>query len=122
MDERPAWSRRRKRTLVTLAASAVVLGGGGLLVTNQYGITAAFLGALCAFLFVAATLVFLAIPGPDTLGTLLRSSWVAGAALVVAVLLWLSTTGDLRWLWLAAAATAGAWTAFAVWETRKLDG
>jgi hypothetical protein len=122
VDERPPWSLRRKRTLYALAAGAVVLGVGGILLPNEYGITAAFIGALCAFLLVAATIVFLAIPGPDTFGTLLRSSWVAGAALVVAVLLWLSTAGDLRWLWLATAGAAAAWTAFAVWETRKLDG
>jgi hypothetical protein len=42
--------------------------------------------------------------------------------LVVAVLLMLSNTGSLRWLWLAAAAVAAAWTAFAVWETRREGG
>ena len=105
-----------------LAAGAVVLGVGGLTLPDEYGITSAFLAALCGFLLVVATVVFLTIPGPGTLGTLLRTSPVAGAVLVVAVLLTLSNTGSLRWLWLAAAAVAGAWTAFAVWETRREGG
>jgi hypothetical protein len=122
MDERPAWSRRRRRTLIGLAGGAVLLGIGGLTLPDEYGITSAFLAALCGFLLIVATVVFLAIPGPDTLHTLLRTSPVAGAVLVVAVLLMLSNTGSLRWLWLAAAAVAAAWTAFAVWETRREGG
>ena len=122
MEERPPWSQRRRRTLLTLALGGVAGGLGAIALPDEYGITAAFLGALCAFLLVTATVVFVAIPGPGTFGTLLRTSPVAGAALVVAVLLWLSTTGDLRWLWSLAAVAAAAWTAYAVWETRRYDG
>ena len=122
MDERPPWSQRRRRALLTLALGGVAGGLGAIALPDEYGITSAFLGALCAFLLVAATIVFIAVPGPDTLGTLSRSSVLAGAVLVVAVLLWLSTTGELRWLWLAAAAAAAVWTAYAVWQTRGADG
>jgi hypothetical protein len=65
---------------------------------------------------------FVAIPGPDTLGTLLRSSPLAGAVLVVAVLLVLSTDDQFRWLWLLAAGAGAGWTAFAVWEARRSGG
>jgi hypothetical protein len=122
VDERPPWSQRRRRTLLTLALGGVAGGLGAIALPDEYGITSAFLGALCAFLLVAATIVFVAIPGPDTLGTLSRSSVLAGAVLVVAVLLWLSTTGELRWVWLAASGAAAAWTAYAVWQTRGADG
>ena len=105
-----------------LAVGGLVLGLGAIALPDEYGITSAFLAALCGFLLIVAATVFLAIPGPDTWGTLLRSSSVAGAVLVVAVLLMLSNTGSLRWLWLAAAAAAGAWTAFAVRETRREGG
>jgi hypothetical protein len=122
VEERPPWSHRRRRTLIGLAAGGILLGVGAIVLPDEYGITSAFLAALCGFLLIVATVVFLAIPGPDTLHTLLRTSPVAGAVLVVAVLLMLSNTGSLRWLWLAAAAVAGAWTAFAVWETRREGG
>jgi hypothetical protein len=39
--------------------------------------------------------------------------------LVVAVLLLLSTSEELRWLWILIAAVAAAWTASAVWRTRR---
>jgi hypothetical protein len=122
VDERLPWSQRRRRTLLVLALGGVAGGLGAIALPDEYGITSAFLGALCAFLLVTAVIVFVAVPGPDTLGTLLRSSVLAGAVLVVAVLLWLSTTGELRWLWLAATAAGAAWTAYAVWQTRGSDG
>jgi peptidoglycan/LPS O-acetylase OafA/YrhL len=104
---------------VVLAVGALI---GGLLaaaIPNQYGVTAGFLAALCAFLLLAATGVFVVVPGQDTLGTLLRSVPLAGAALVVAVLVLLSTPADLRWLWSVAAAAAAGWTVAAVWRTRR---
>ena len=82
----------------------------------QYGITSGFLAALCGFLLITATVVFVAVPGPDTLRTLLYTVPLAGAVLVVAVLLLLSTSADLRWLWALIAVAAGAWTATAVWR------
>ena len=39
--------------------------------------------------------------------------------LVVAVLLLLSTDAELRWLWSLIAVAAAAWTATAVWQTRR---
>jgi hypothetical protein len=122
MEERPPWSQRRRRTLMGLALGGVAFLVGAIALPDEYGITSAFLAALCGFLLVAAMVIFVAVPGPDTFGTLLRTAPVAGAVLVVAVLLMLSNTGSLRWLWLAATAAAGAWTAFAVWETRRAGG
>ena len=90
MHPRPRWSDRRRRTLVALAAGTVVLGAGAFLLPAEFGVTSGFLAALCGFLLVAATVVFVAVPGPDTLGTLLRTVPLAGAVLVVAVLLLLS--------------------------------
>jgi hypothetical protein len=119
MKRGPAWSDRRRRTLIGLALGIVGGGLGALALPDGYGITAGFLAALAAFLLVAATVVFVVVPGPGTLGTLLRSVPLAGAALVVAVLLLLSTAGELRWLWSLATATAAAWTAVAVWQTRR---
>ena len=81
----------------------------------------ATLAALCAFLFVAALVVFVAVPGPGTLETLSRSVPLAGAVLVVAVLLLLSTDAALRWLWILTALVAAAWTASAVWRTRRTE-
>jgi hypothetical protein len=98
-----------------------VLGAGGLLIRNQYGVPLAFLAAVCAFLLVVAVVVFVAIPGPDTLRTLLRTVPLAGAVLVVAVLLLLSTDG-LRAVWTAAATAAAVWTAYAMWATRRSGG
>lgn len=117
------WSRRRKRLLRGLVGGAVVAGVGGLVLPAQYGVSSAFVAALCAFLAVAATVVFFAVPGPDTLGTLLRSAPLGGAVLVVALLLALAGAGrPLRWLWLLAAAAAAAWTAFALWAGRRSGG
>ncbi len=121
MDERPPWSQRRRRALLTLALGGVAGALGAIVLPDEYGITSAFLGALCAFLLVAATIVFVAVPGPDTLGTLSRSSVLAGAVLVVAVLLLLSTDAALRWLWILIALAAAAWTASAVWRTRQSE-
>jgi hypothetical protein len=117
---RPPWSRRRRRLLVGLAAGAVVPGAGAFVLPAQYGVTSGFIGALSAFLLVVAAVVFVAIPGPDTLGALLRTVPLAGAVLVVAVLLVLSDAGSsLRWLWILTAAAAAGWTAFALWENRR---
>jgi hypothetical protein len=122
VDDRPAWSTRRKRALLVLALGGLAFGLGGIALPDEYGVTSAFLAALCAFLLVSAVIVFVVVPGPDTLGTLLRSVPLAGAVLVVAVLLVLSTDAQLRWLWLLTAAAAAAWTAFAVWEARRAGG
>jgi hypothetical protein len=122
-EPRPPWSARRRRLLLWLAVGAVLggLGAGGL--PNEFGVTAGFVAALCAFLLVAALVVFITVPGPDTLGTLLRTSPLAGAVLVVAVLLVMANpAGSLRWLWVVAAVAAAGWTAFAVWETRRSGG
>ncbi len=119
-EPRPPWSRRRSRTLAGLALGAVVGGLGALVLPAQYGVTSAFVAALCAFLFLVALVVFVAVSGPDTLGTLLRSTPLAGAVLVVAVLLWLSTAGEpLRWLWLTAAGGGAVWLGTALWLARR---
>jgi hypothetical protein len=120
--ERPPWSDRRRRTLLGLGSGAVAGDLGAIALPAQYGVTAGFLAALCAFLAVAATIVFVMIPGPGTPAALLRTVPLAGATLVVAVLLLLSTSAELRWLWSLTAAAAAAWTAFAVWETRRSGG
>ncbi|HLM06462.1 MAG TPA: hypothetical protein VK402_14885 [Blastococcus sp.] len=117
--DRPPWSDRRRRTLLGLALGIVAFGLGAIALPDQYGLTSLFLAALCAFLVVCAAVAFVAIPGPDTFRTLLRTVPLAGAVLVVAVLLLLSTSADLRWLWSLAAVAAAAWTAFAVWDTRR---
>jgi hypothetical protein len=96
---------------------AFTLGGIGF--PGEIGATSAILAALCAFLFVVATVVFVAVPGPGTLGTLLRSVPLAGAVLVVAVLLLLSTPADLRWLWITGTVGAAGWTVAALWEARR---
>jgi hypothetical protein len=87
----------------------------------RYGVTSAYVAALCALLLVAATVVFVVVPGPGTLGALLRMVPLAGAALVVAVLILLSTDAELRWLWTLAAVAAAAWTGTAVRQTRRSD-
>jgi drug/metabolite transporter (DMT)-like permease len=122
VQSRPRWSDRRRRTLLGLAIGIVVFGVAAFALPDQYGVTSAFLAALCAFLVVAATVVFVAVPGPDTLRTLLHTVPLAGAVLVVAVLLLLSTSAELRWLWSLIAAAAAAWTAVAVRETRRTGG
>jgi hypothetical protein len=117
---RPRWSRRRHRTLRGLGGTAVVLGAGAFLLPAQYGITAGLLAGLSAFLLAAALVVFVLVPGPGTLGTLLRSASLAGSVLVVTVLLVLSTRGQpLEWGWWAAAAGAAVWTASALWLGRR---
>jgi len=105
-----------------LALGGLVFVVGGIALPDEYGITSAFLAALCGFLLVVATIIFVAVPGPDTFGTLLRTSPLAGAVLVVAVLLLLSTAGSFGWRWILAAVAAAGWTAFAVWEARRSGG
>jgi drug/metabolite transporter (DMT)-like permease len=119
VTDRPPWSHRRRYTLVGLAAGIVVFGVGAIALPDEYGVKSLFLAALCGFLLVVATVVFVAIPGPDTLRTLLHTVPLAGAVLVVAVLLLLSTSADLRWLWSLITVAAAAWTATAIWETRR---
>jgi hypothetical protein len=119
VEPRAPWSDRRRRTLLGLALAVAAFGLGGIALPDQYGLTSLFLAALCAFLLVSAVVVFVAVPGPGTLGTLLRTVPLAGAVLVVAVLLLLSTSADLRWLWTLAAVAAAAWTVAAVWQTRR---
>jgi hypothetical protein len=110
-EARPPWSSRRRKLLVVLGVGAVI------------GVTALFLGGLCGFLLATAVVVFLTIPGPETLAQLLRMPPLAGAVFVVAVLLALSDpAGELRWLWIVAAVAAAAWAAFAVWETHRSGG
>ena len=122
-EPRPPWSARRRKLLLWLVVGAVLGGLGAVGLPGEWGVTAAFLGALCAFLVVVALVVFITVPGPDTLGTLLRTPPLAGAVAVVAVLLVLANpAGSLRWLWVVAAVVAAAWTAFAVWEPRRSGG
>ena len=104
-----------------LGAGAAVLGLAALALPDEYGATAAVLAALLGFLLVTALVVFVAVPGPGTLDTLSRSVPLAGAVLVVAVLLLLSTDAALRWLWILTALAAAAWTASAVWRTRRTE-
>jgi bacteriorhodopsin len=52
----------------------------------------------------------------------MRSPPLGGAVLVVAVLLLLSTSATLRWLWTLIAAGAAIWTAWALWQARKDAG
>jgi ABC-type polysaccharide/polyol phosphate export permease len=122
VESRPPWSDRRRRTLLGLAVAAVVFGLGAIALPDEYGVTSMFLAALCGFLLVVAAVVFVAIPGPDTLRTLFHTVPLAGAVLVVAVLLLLSTSADLRWLWSLIAVAAAGWTVAAVWETRRSGG
>ena len=119
MEPRTTWSDRRRRTLLGLGLGIVGFGLAAIGLPDQYGLTALFLAALCGFLLVVATIVFLAIPGPGTLRTLFTTVPLAGAVLVVAVLLLLSTDEELRWLWILTSVAAAAWTAAAVWETRR---
>ena len=122
MEPRPPWSDRRRRTLLALAGAMLAFTLAGIGLPGEFGATSAILAALCAFLFVVATVVFVAVPGPGTLGTLARSVPLAGASLVVAVLLLLSTPVDLRWLWVTGTVVTAAWTAAALWETRRTGG
>jgi len=122
VDARPPWSDRRRWTLLGLAGGTTAFTLGGIGFPDEMGATSAVLAALCAFLLVVATIVFFAVPGPGTLATLMRSVPLAGAVLVVAVLLLLSTPDDVRWLWIAASVAAAAWTVAAVWATRNSEG
>jgi len=122
LNGRPPWSDRRRRTLVGLAAALLVGVLGAIVLPDGAGTTAGILALLCAFLLVAATVVFLLVPGPGTAGTLLRSPPVGGAVLIVAVLLLLSTSTTLRWLWALLAGAAAVWTAYALWTTRDRTG
>jgi hypothetical protein len=97
------------------------MGLAALALPDEYGATAAVLSALLAFLLVTAFVVFVAVPGPGTLETLSRSVPLAGAVLVVAVLLLMSTDAALRWLWILIALAAAGWTASAVWRTRQSE-
>jgi hypothetical protein len=115
------WSSRRRRTLLGLAGGTLLFGLAALALPDEYGATTAVVAALCAFLLVAAFVVFIAVPGPGTLETLSRSVPLAGAVLVVAVLLLLSTDAELRWLWILIAVAAAAWTASAVWRARRSE-
>ena len=119
VENRVPWSDRRRRTVLGLGAGVLVMGLAALALPDEYGATAAVLAALFAFLLVTALVVFVAVPGPGTLGTLSRSVPLAGAVLVVAVLLLLSTDAALRWLWILIALAAAGWTASAVWRTRR---
>ena len=96
-------------------------GLGVIALPARFGVTAGLLALLCAFLLVAAVVVFVLVPGPGTFGTLARSVPLAGATCVVAVLLLLSTPEDLRWLWWTATAVTATWTAGAAWEARRTD-
>ena len=122
VENRMPWSARRRRTLIGLAAATLLFGLAALALPDEFGATTAVLAALCAFLLVVALVVFVAVPGPGTLETLSRSVPLAGAVLVVAVLLLLSTDAALRWLWVLIVLAAAAWTASAVWRTRRSGG
>jgi hypothetical protein len=121
MDPRPRWSDRRRRLLAGLAAGAVVLTLGAVVLPDEFGVTSGFLAALCGFLLLAAVVVFVAVPGPDTLGTLLRTVPLAGAVLVVAVLLLLSAPEELRVLWWAGVVAGAGWLGYALWQGRATE-
>ena len=120
MRTRPPWSDRRRRTLFGLGAATVVLGAASFL-PDEYGVTALFLTALSAFLLLVAAVVFVVVPGPGTFGTLLRSTALAGPALVVAVLLLLAAPAELRPLWWLVTAASATWAATALWRNRGTD-
>ena len=117
--DRRGWSRRRKKLLLGLGVAAVLTGVGAFTLPDEFGVTSGYVAAVCGLLLVAATVVFIAIPGPDTFGRMLRMPPLAGAVTVVAVLLALSDAGEsLRWLWILIAVAAAAWAGFAVWQNR----
>jgi hypothetical protein len=119
----PPWSGRRKTLLLGLGVGAVLTGIGAFTLPDEFGVLSGLVAAVCGLLLVAATVVFIAIPGPDTFGRVLRMPPLAGAVTVVAVLLALSNAGEsLRWLWILTALAAGAWAVFAVWESRRSGG
>ena len=116
---RRGWSGRRKRLLLGLGVAVVLTGAGTFTLPDELGVLSGYVAAVCGLLLVAATVVFIAIPGPDTFGRMLRMPPLAGAVTVVAVLLALSNAGEsLRWLWILIAAAAAAWAGFAVWQNR----
>jgi hypothetical protein len=121
VENKPPWSQRRRRTLLGLGAASVLFGIGGIALPGEWGAKSLYLAALCAFLLVVAVIVFVAIPGPGTLHELAHTVPLAGAVLVVAVLLLLSTS-NLRWLWALVSVGAAVWTAVAVVETRRTGG
>jgi hypothetical protein len=121
VENREPWSDRRRKTLFGLGVGALVMGLAALVLPDEYGATSAVLAALLAFLLVTALVVFVVVPGPGTLDTLSRSVPLAGAVLVVAVLLLLSTDAELRWLWVLIAVAAAGWTAWAVWQARRSE-
>ena len=121
VENREPWSDRRRKTLLGLGVGALVMGLAALALPDEYGATSAVLAALLAFLLVTALVVFVVVPGPGTLDTLSHSVPLAGAVLVVAVLLLLSTDASLRWLWVLIAVAAAGWTAWAVWQARRSE-
>src|SRR3712207_975353 len=58
---RPPWSARRRRLIVGLVVGTVRGGLGAVALPAEYGVTAAFLAALCGFLVVVALVVFVTI-------------------------------------------------------------
>lgn len=120
---RSRWSRRRRLTVRGLAGAVVLLGGGAFLLPDGAGVTSGLLGAVAVLLLIAALVVFTAVPGPGTAGTLLRSPSLGGAVAVVAVLLLLSTWGGpTTAVWATVAAAAVGWTLVALWLTRRPGG
>jgi|tagenome__1003787_1003787.scaffolds.fasta_scaffold20980470_2 hypothetical protein len=120
---RARWSRRRHRLVRCLGAAAVVLGAGAFVLPGEWSVTSGLLAGLAAFLLVAALVVFFAVPGPGTVGTLLRSPSLGGAVLVVCVLLVLSTRDrPFAWVWWLGAAAAAVWTGAALWRARRPEG
>ena len=83
--------------------------------------TALFLAALSAFLLRRRGGRLRRRPGAGHAGTLLRSTTLAGPALVVAVLLLLAAPAELRPLWWLATAASAAWAATALWLNRGAD-
>jgi hypothetical protein len=103
-----------------LGAAAVLLGAGALVLPDGAGVTCGLLAAVAALLLVAAVVVFTAVPGPGTAGTLLRSPSLGGAVAIVAVLLLLSTEGQpTNRLWAGVAGAGAVWTLVALWLTRR---
>jgi hypothetical protein len=121
VEKQPPWSDRRRRTLIGLGVGTLLFGLGAVTLPDEFGARSLYLTALCAFLLVVAVVVFVAIPGPGTLPALAHAVPLAGAVLVVAVLLLLSSPG-LRWLWALVSVAAATWTAVAVRETRRSGG
>lgn len=106
-----------------LVAAVVLLGAGALLLPDGAGVTSGLLAAVAVLLLLAALVVFTAVPGPGTAGTLLRSPSLGGAVAVVAALMLLSTWGQpATALWGALVAAAVGWTLVALWLTRRPGG